>query len=101
MAPRLRASTILLPACKSQTDPVLGIALGLFVIYKLVRELWMPEGGVLSRRGLARFIDPRSQRWLDTFLTMSWVHWFFALMCGWGIFVLLFSALFTKLSSGI
>jgi uncharacterized protein (TIGR03663 family) len=81
--------------------PVLGIVLGLFVIYKLVRELWTSEGEAPSRRGLARLINPRSQPWLDTFLTMPWVHWFFALMCGWGIFVLLFSALFTKLSSGI
>ncbi len=79
--------------------PWLGILLGLVVFSLLAREIWgkLPPPG---RRGLARFVD-RRQPVLDTILTMPWTHWFFALILAWGIFLVLFTALFTDIRGGI
>lgn len=79
--------------------PWLGILLGLYVFSILLREMYgkLPGPG---RRGLARFVD-RRQPVLDTILTMPWTHWFFGLILAWGIFVLLFSVIFTNIAGGI
>lgn len=79
--------------------PWLGILLGLFVFSILAREMYgkLPLPG---RRGLARFVD-RRQPVLDSILTMPWTHWFFALIVGSFIFILLFTVVFTNLASGI
>jgi uncharacterized protein (TIGR03663 family) len=79
--------------------PWLGIVLGIYVFSILAREVYgkLPLPG---RRGLARFVD-RRQPVLDTILTMSWTHWFFALILGWGIFLLLFTVVFTNIGGGI
>ena len=37
----------------------------------------------------------------DTILTMPWTHWFFAVLCGWAIFLVLFTVLFTNIRGGI
>lgn len=80
--------------------PWLGILLGLYVLGILVREMYgkLPLPG--QRRGLARFVDHR-QPVLDSILTMPWTHWFFALIVGWFIFVLLFTVVFTNIPGGI
>src|SRR5258707_13031600 len=80
--------------------PWLGILLGVYVLSILGRELFgkLPEPG---RRGLAARIDPRQQRMLDTVLTMPWTHWFFAILSGWAIFLILFTVLFTNIKVGI
>ena len=57
-----------------------------------------------SLRGVlpgARWIDPERQRLLDTIVTMPWTHWFFAIVIGWSIFLVLFTALFTYIPMGI
>jgi uncharacterized protein (TIGR03663 family) len=79
--------------------PWLGILLGLYVFSILLREMYgkLPVPG---RRGLARLVD-RRQPVLDTILTMPWTHWFFALIVGWGIFLLLFTVVFTNIIGGI
>lgn len=79
--------------------PWLGILLGLVVFSILALEVYgivQPEG----RHGLARLVD-RRQPVLDTILTMPWTHWFFALMVGVAIFLVLFSVIFTNLAGGI
>ncbi len=80
--------------------PWLGIALGVFVLTILWREMSgkLPYAG---RRGLAAKIDPKRQRMLDTILTMPWTHWFFAILIGWAIFLVLFTVLFTNIKGGI
>jgi uncharacterized protein (TIGR03663 family) len=80
--------------------PWIGIILGVYVLIILWRESTgrMPPPG---RRGLAKKIDPQRQRMLDTILTMPWTHWFFALLLGWTIFLVLFTALFTNIRGGI
>src|SRR4029077_10188336 len=80
--------------------PLLGILLGLFVLSILLREA---RGKVRSslRNALAAKIDPRTQRLLDAILTMPWTYWFFALLLGWGIFLVLYTALFTNVVQGI
>ncbi|HLX56437.1 MAG TPA: flippase activity-associated protein Agl23 [Ktedonobacteraceae bacterium] len=80
--------------------PWLGIALGVFVLILLFRELSgkLPTPG---RRGLARYVDPEKQPLLDAIVTMPWTHWFFALLCAWTIFLTLFTVLFTNVSGGI
>lgn len=82
-----------------QLVPWLGILLGLFVFSILAREMYgkLPLPG---RRGLARFVD-RRQPVLDSILTMPWTHWFFALIAGWAIFLLLFTVVFTNIPNGI
>ncbi len=83
-----------------QLIPWLGILLGLYILSILAREIMgkMPPPG---RRGLAKYIDPQRQPLLDTILTMEWTHWFFALICAWTIFLVLFTALFTYVAGGI
>ncbi len=79
--------------------PWLGIILGLYVFWILLREIYgkLPAPG---RHGLARFVD-RRQPVLDTILTMPWTHWFFSLILGFGIFLLLFTVVFTNIYRGI
>jgi uncharacterized protein (TIGR03663 family) len=80
--------------------PWLGILLGLYVFSILAREIYgkLPPPG---RHGLARFVDRRHQPVLDAILTMPWTHWFFALILGWAIFLVLFTVVFTNLAGGI
>src|SRR5713226_7694510 len=80
--------------------PWLGIALGVFVLILLFREMSgkVPPAG---RRGLAKFVDPQKQPLLDAIVTMPWTHWFFALLCAWTIFLVLFTVLFTNVTNGI
>lgn len=80
--------------------PWLGIALGVFVLILLFREMSgkLPPAG---RRGLAKFVDPQKQPLLDAIVTMPWTHWFFALLCAWTIFLVLFTVLFTNVTNGI
>jgi uncharacterized protein (TIGR03663 family) len=80
--------------------PWIGIILGVYVLIILWRESTgkLPPPG---RRGLAKKVDPKQQRMLDTILTMPWTHWFFALLLGWSIFLVLFTALFTNIRGGI
>ncbi len=81
--------------------PWLGIALGIFVLIILTREMFgkMPPPG--KRNFLARRIDPTKQTLFDTIFTMPWTHWFFALLLGWTIFLVLFTVLFTNIRGGI
>ncbi|HYB02400.1 MAG TPA: flippase activity-associated protein Agl23 [Ktedonobacteraceae bacterium] len=80
--------------------PVIGILLGAFVLLLLYREI---KGKVTvgKRNRLAQKVDPGRQPLLDTILTMPWTHWFFALLCAWVIFLLLFSVMLTNISGGI
>ncbi len=80
--------------------PWIGIALGIYVLITLGREMYgklPPEG----RRGLAAWIDPEKQRIFDTILTMPWTHWFFAILSAWAVFLVLFTILFTNIKGGI
>ncbi|MBE3560559.1 MAG: TIGR03663 family protein [Ktedonobacteraceae bacterium] len=80
--------------------PWIGVLLGLFVLSILLREAMgrLPAPG---RRGLARRIDPEKQPLLDTLFTMPWTHWFFALLSGWFVFLILFTVLFSYIPYGI
>lgn len=80
--------------------PVVGFLLGAFVLVILYLEVSgrLPTGG---RRGLAKRVDPGRQPLLDSIVTMPWTHWFFALLCGWTIFLLLFSVMLTNVPNGI
>ena len=80
--------------------PWIGILLGVYVLTILGREMFgkvPPEG----RRGLAARIDPERQPLLDTIFSMPWTHWFFALLAGWTVFLVLFTVLFTNIKNGI
>jgi uncharacterized protein (TIGR03663 family) len=74
--------------------PWLGLLLAIGIFILLWREQ-STEGQPPQRRGLARRVDPQKQRLLDTIVTMPWTHWFFALVVGWSVFLILFTALFT------
>ena len=80
--------------------PWIGIFLGVYVLTILMREMLgkLPPPG---RRGLAAKVDPRNQRMFDTILTMPWTHWFFALLAGWTVFLVLFTVMFTNIRGGI
>ena len=80
--------------------PWIGILLGIYVLSILGREMFgsIPLPG---RRGLAKRIDPERQPLLDTIFTMPWTHWFFALLAGWAVFLVLFTVLFTNIKNGI
>ena len=54
-----------------------------------------------GRHGLAARVDPERQPVLDTVVTMPWTHWFFAVLVGWTIFLVLFTVLFTNIKNGI
>jgi uncharacterized protein (TIGR03663 family) len=79
--------------------PWLGIILAVIVFVLLLRE--RKESVSQERRGLARRIDPKKQRLLDTIVTMNWTHWFFALVCSWFVFMILFTVLFTNVPGGL
>jgi len=81
--------------------PWLGIILGVFVLIILAREMFGKAPSPGKRNFLARRIDPTKQPLLDTIFTMSWTHWFFALLLGWTIFLVLFTVLFTNIRGGI
>src|SRR5579885_583867 len=76
--------------------PLMGFLLCGYILSILIREMRgrLPPPG---RHGFARRIDPEKQPLLDTIFTMPWMHWFFALLSGWAIFLLLFSVLFTNI----
>lgn len=80
--------------------PWIGIILGVYVLSILTREMFgkMPLPG---RRGVAKRIDPQEQPLLDTLFTMPWTHWFFALLCAWTVFLVLFTVVFTNIRGGI
>jgi len=80
--------------------PLIGILLGVFVLILLYREM-SGKVATTERRGLAKRVDPQRQPLLDTILTMPWTHWFFALLCGWTIFLLLFTVMLTNVRGGI
>ena len=80
--------------------PWLGILLAVIVMIVLFRERG-EEVEPEERRGLARWVDPEKQPWLDTIVTMPWQHLFFGFVIAWTIFIVLFTALFTKIPSGI
>jgi uncharacterized protein (TIGR03663 family) len=80
--------------------PVIGILLGAFVLVLLYREMKGKSPTTKGRR-LAKHVDPERQPLLDTILTMPWTHWFFALLCAWTIFLVLFTVLFTNVRGGI
>src|SRR5206468_1433275 len=81
--------------------PWIGILLGIYVLSILAREMFGRVPISRRRRGIARRIDAERQSLLDTIFTMPWTHWFFALLCGWTIFLVLFTALFTNIRGGI
>lgn len=80
--------------------PVIGILLGGYILILLVCEL---RGKVPSASGnwLAKHVDSRKQPLLYTIVTMSWTHWFFGLLAGWIVFLVLFTVLFTNIGGGI
>ena len=80
--------------------PWIGIVLGIFVLSILAREMF-GKFSISRRRGIAKRIDAERQPLLDTIFTMPWTHWFFALLCAWTIFLVLFTALFTNIRGGI
>jgi uncharacterized protein (TIGR03663 family) len=81
--------------------PWIGIILGVFVLIILAREMMgkLPLPG--KRNIVARHIDPTKQTLLDTVFTMPWTHWFFALLAGWAVFLVLFTVVFTNVRGGI
>jgi len=80
--------------------PMLGMVLAIVVFVILLREQWVHTPGN-RRHGLARWVDPVRQPLLNLIATMPWTHWFFALVAGWTIFLVLFTALFTYMPQGI
>ncbi len=81
--------------------PYVGILLGVYVMSILIREKMGKLPPPEERRGLAARVDPKKQPLLDAILTMPWMHWFFALLCGWVIFLVLFTVVFTNIKGGI
>ena len=79
--------------------PWLGIALAALVFVLLIRE--QRSDGSQERRGLARYVDPVKQRFIDTIVSMPWTHWFFAVVCSWFVFMVLFTVLFTNVPAGL
>ncbi|GHO43117.1 hypothetical protein KSX_12800 [Ktedonospora formicarum] len=82
--------------------PWLGIALGVYVLVILMMEYFekLPVNDS-RRRGLAKFVDPVRQPLLDVVTTMPWIHWVFAILCGWAVFLVLFTVIFTNIRGGI
>ncbi len=80
--------------------PWIGILLGIYVLSILIREM-LGKIPLAGRHGLAKRVDPEQQPLIDSIVTMPWTHWFFALLCAWGIFLVLFTALFTNIRGGI
>ncbi|HBE25007.1 MAG TPA: hypothetical protein DDW33_04885 [Ktedonobacter sp.] len=97
------ASDLFVQGLKDRTVeivPWVGILLGCYVLFILGREMFghFPSAG---RHGLAARVDPERQPVLDTVVTMPWTHWFFAVLVGWTIFLVLFTVLFTNIKNGI
>jgi uncharacterized protein (TIGR03663 family) len=80
--------------------PWIGILLGIYVLSILIREM-MGKLPLPGQNAVARRLDPERQPLLNSIFTMPWTHWFFALLCGWAIFLVLFTVLFTNLRGGI
>lgn len=80
--------------------PWLGLLLGFFVLSILLREATGKKRS-RGRLGLAAKVDPHAQRLLNTLLATPWTSWFFAFLLGWGIFLVLYTALFTNIVQGI
>jgi uncharacterized protein (TIGR03663 family) len=80
--------------------PWVGILLAAIVMFVLFREQ-NEEDQSEKRYGLAKWVDPEKQPWLDTIVTMSWQNLFFGFVIGWTIFMVLFTALFTNIPNGI
>jgi uncharacterized protein (TIGR03663 family) len=80
--------------------PWLGILLALYVLSIFIREMMgkLPQP---SRRGLAAHIDAKRQPLLVSIVTMPWTQWFPAIVCGFAIFLLLFTVYFTNVKQGI
>jgi uncharacterized protein (TIGR03663 family) len=78
--------------------PWLGILLGLYVLTLLFREM----SGKLPRKGeLAKRFDAERQPLLYSIFSTPWTFWFFSLLAGWAVFLLLFTVLFTNIKGGI
>jgi len=78
--------------------PWIGILLGLYVLSLLIREM----SGKLPPKGwLAKHFDPERQPLFYAIVTTTWTYWFFALLAGWVVFLLLFTVLFTNIKGGI
>ena len=93
----INASNAYVQTLKSNTlaaIPWLGLLLCGYVLSILIREMRgkLPLQG---RHGVAKWVEPSKQPLLDTIFTMPWTHWFFALLSGWAVFLLLFTVLFT------
>jgi uncharacterized protein (TIGR03663 family) len=80
--------------------PWLGLLLGGYVVSMLLRERAGQVGPSRFARLAAR-LDPREQRLWQTLLRVSWLYWFYALLLGWVIFLVLYTALFTNIVQGI
>lgn len=81
--------------------PWIGIILGVYVLIILAREMMGKQPLPGKRNIVTRHIDPTRQTLLNTVFTMPWTHWFFALLAGWGVFLVLFTVLFTNVRGGI
>jgi uncharacterized protein (TIGR03663 family) len=80
--------------------PWLGILLALYVFSSIIRDV-MGKLSQPSRRSLAAHIDAKRQPLLDSIISMPWTHWFPAIVCGFAIFLLLFTVYFTNVKQGI
>ncbi len=80
--------------------PWIGILLGLYVLSILIREM-MGKLPLPGQSIVARHLDRERHPLLDSIFTMPWTHWFFALLAGWAIFLVLFTVIFTNIRGGI
>jgi uncharacterized protein (TIGR03663 family) len=78
--------------------PWIGILLGIYVLTLLIREM---SGKLPSKGWLAKHFDAERQPLLYAIATTTWTYWFFALLAGWAVFLLLFTVLFTNIKGGI
>jgi len=70
------------------------------VLSILIREM-MGKLPLPGQNAVARRLDPERQPLLDSIFTIPWTHWFFALLSGWAIFLVLFTVVFTNYRTGI
>ncbi|HEY4383090.1 MAG TPA: flippase activity-associated protein Agl23 [Ktedonobacteraceae bacterium] len=82
------------------TVPWIGMLLCVFVLVLLIREM-MGKKGWPERWQMARFFKAEKQPLLYRIFSTPWMHWFFALLVGWAIFLLLFTVMFTNMPAGI
>ncbi|GER86798.1 hypothetical protein KDW_09600 [Dictyobacter vulcani] len=88
---------------KSQTVailPWLGLALMCYVLVCWILEQFKKPVKPVKRSWTSR-IEPVSQPVLHTVVTMPRRHWFWALVAGSFLFVLLYSVVFTNLAGGV